>query len=163
MRAWPPLLLERAREDDVSALRALEVLCFSHPWSATSFAEEVSYGPPGAVLVLREWLRAEAADRGIRGYCVYRIVADEMHILDVALHPEWRREGRASWLLRFAMRKAARAGARRALLEVRRGNVAAIGLYESLGFRALSVRGEYYSEPVEDALVLARENLGEDS
>ena len=57
----------------------------------------------------------------------------------------------------FALGRAARAGARRALLEVRAGNREALALYESLGFRRLGVRRGYYREPVEDALVLARE------
>ena len=55
------------------------------------------------------------------------------------------------------MARAARAGARRALLELRAGNREALALYESLGFGRLGVRRGYYSEPTEDALVLARE------
>jgi ribosomal-protein-alanine N-acetyltransferase len=57
------------------------------------------------------------------------------------------------------MRAAARKGASRALLEVRAGNREAVALYESLGFRRLGSRREYYREPLEDALVLVRERL----
>jgi ribosomal protein S18 acetylase RimI-like enzyme len=57
----------------------------------------------------------------------------------------------------MALRRAARAGARVALLEVRAGNVAARALYESLGFRACGVRREYYTAPVEDAVLMRRE------
>jgi ribosomal-protein-alanine N-acetyltransferase len=57
------------------------------------------------------------------------------------------------------MRAAARKGASRALLEVRAGNREAVALYESLGFRRLGLRREYYREPLEDALVLVRERL----
>ena len=76
-----------------------------------------------------------------------------------AVAPPERRRGIARWLLRFAMGRAARRGACRALLEVRAGNREAVALYESLGFRRLCLRREYYREPVEDALVLAREGL----
>jgi len=63
-------------------------------------------------------------------------------------------------LLDFAMARAARAGARRALLDLRAGNREARALYASLGFMTLGVRREYYREPTEDALVLAREPCG---
>ena len=153
------LCLERAGPGDVSALAALEAACFSHPWTRQHFAEEVTYGAPGAVLVLRSPATGEDTAKGVRAYCVYRVVVDEMLILDVAVAPEWRRRGLATWLLRFALAKAAREGARRAFLEVRRGNEPAIALYEKLGFRPGGMRRGYYSQPQEDALVLCREGL----
>jgi ribosomal protein S18 acetylase RimI-like enzyme len=87
-------------------------------------------------------------------------VADEMHVMKVAVAPALRRQGLARRLLAFAMGRAAKAGAGRALLEVRAGHREALGLYESLGFTPLGVRRAYYREPIEDALVLARERLG---
>lgn len=154
------VFVERATADDVPALAALEADCFSHPWTEAQLREEVSYGPPGAVLVLRGVAREGEPGRGIRAYCVYRLIVDEMEILDMAVRPRWRRCGLARWLLRFAMARAARAGARRAILEVRPSNVAALALYETLGFARLSVRRDYYREPREDAIVLGREGLG---
>jgi ribosomal-protein-alanine N-acetyltransferase len=97
---------------------------------------------------------------GLRAYCAFRLVLDEMHVMNVAVGPGARRRGHARWLLGFAMRRAARAGARRALLELRAGNRAALALYESLGFRRLGVRRGYYQGPVEDALTLVRDALG---
>src|SRR3990172_12724152 len=154
------LWLERAGPEDVSALAAVEAACFSHPWPRQHFAQEVAYGAPGAVLVLRSPAAREGAAKGVHAYCVYRVVVDEMLILDVAVTPDWRRRGLAAWLLRFALAKAARAGARRALLEVRRGNAPALALYQKLGFRPGGVRRDYYRQPREDALVLCREGLG---
>lgn len=153
------LWLERATACDAPALAALEAECFSHPWTGAQFREEVSYGLPGAVLVLRGVASREGADRGIRAYCVYRLTVPEMEILDVAVRPGWRRRGLASWLVRFAMAKAARAGARRAFLEVRRSNTGALALYDAQGFTRVSVRRRYYREPCEDALVLGRDLL----
>ena len=83
--------------------------------------------------------RAEAAG-GIRAYCAFRVVLDEMNVMNVAVAPDLRRRGLGRWLLGFAMARAARAGARRALLELRAGNRQALALYESLGFRRLGVR-----------------------
>jgi len=151
------LWLERASLDDAPALTALEAECFAHPWTRAQFQEEVSYGPPGAVLLLRGAAPRANADRGIRAYCVYRLAVPEMEILDVAVRPGWRRRRLASWLVRFALAKSARAGARRAFLEVRPSNRGALALYDGLGFTRLSVRRRYYRQPCEDALVLARD------
>jgi ribosomal-protein-alanine N-acetyltransferase len=82
-----------------------------------------------------------------------------MQILDVAVDPAWRRRGLARFLLRVAFRRAAAAGARTALLEVRAGNREALRLYESLGFARTGVRRQYYREPVEDAVLLRREGI----
>ena len=153
------LWLGRATAEDPPALAALESECYSHPWTERQFREEVAYGPPGAVLVLRSPVSSPDRWREIRAYCVYRLVVDEMHILNVVVAPGWRRRGIGRWLLRFGMGRAARAGARRALLEVREGNAEARALYTDMGFVRLGIRRGYYSEPLEDAVVLALEPL----
>jgi ribosomal-protein-alanine N-acetyltransferase len=150
-------LLRRARPEDVPALAALEVACFTHPWTPAQVREEIARVPPDEVLVLEGVGRPGETPAGIRAYCSYRVVVDEMHVMNVAVAPSCRRRGLARWLMSFAFERAARAGARCALLELRAGNGEALALYESLGFARLSVRRGYYSEPTEDALVLARE------
>jgi len=156
----PGVLLRQARASDVPALAALEASCFTHPWTEAQVAEEVALAQPGGVLVLEGPRRSEGAG-GICAYCAFRLVLDEMHVMNVAVAPGQTRRGLARRLVGFALRRAARAGARRALLELRAGNRGALALYESLGFRRLGVRRGYYREPVEDALVLVREGLGE--
>ncbi len=155
----PALWLGRASVDDPPALAALETACHTHPWTELQFREEVAYGPPNAVLVLRGAPAPSEPWRGVRAYCVYRVIVDEMHILNVAVAPDRRRRGLARWLLGVAMRQAARSGSRRALLEVRSSNVGALGLYEGLGFTRFGLRRDYYREPREDAVVLGLEAL----
>jgi len=121
-------------------------------------AEEMSLVPPGGVFVLEGPPRPEET-AGICAYCAFRLVVDEMHVMNVAVAPKARRRGLARRLLRFALRRAAIAGARTAFLELRAGNREALALYESLGFRPLSRRRAYYRQPVEDALVLVLEGL----
>ncbi len=145
------------------ALASLEAACFTHPWTLAQIHEEVARVPPDMVLVLEEPGSPGGAPAGIRAYCSFRLVVDEMHVMNVAVDPGYRRQGLARRLLAFAMARAARAGARRALLELRAGNREALALYESLGFRSLGVRRGYYREPTEDALVLAREPCGAES
>ena len=72
-----PLSLERARAEDPPALAALEAACHSHPWTESQLQEEVSYGSPGAVLVLRGRARPRERWGGVRAYCVYRLIVDE--------------------------------------------------------------------------------------
>ena len=79
-------------------------------------------------------------------------VADELHLLDMATHPEHRRRGHSRALLSALVALAQSEHKRLVLLEVRHSNTAAIALYESAGFCATGVRRGYYSEPAEDAL-----------
>ena len=129
------LFLERATETDVAALAELEAACFSHPWTPAQIAQEIAAGPPGAVLVLRNPLGA-GRETAACGACAYRVVLDEMHVLDLAVAPGWRRRGLARFLIGIAIKRAVRAGARKALLEVRAGNRDAVALYLIAGLRA---------------------------
>jgi [ribosomal protein S18]-alanine N-acetyltransferase len=79
-------------------------------------------------------------------------VADELHLLDMASHPEHRRKGHARALLRALASYAQRLGKRLWLLEVRQSNESAIRLYRSVGFETTGVRRGYYSDTGEDAL-----------
>lgn len=151
--------LERGSTDDASALAALEAACFSHPWTLRQFRQELALGPPNAVLVLWSREPRAAEGRGLVGYCIYRLAADEMHLMDVAVAPAWRRRGLARWLLRLAVARAGRDGARRAFLEVRESNQPARELYASVGFSAAGRRVGYYREPPESAVVLRLEPL----
>jgi ribosomal-protein-alanine N-acetyltransferase len=157
----PAVFLRRAEAFDLLALAALEAACFTHPWTPAQVAEEVAQPSPGGVLVLEG--RAGRSGGAIRAYCAFRVVLDEVQVMNVAVDPGQRRRGLARWLLGFALRQGARAGCRRSLLEVRAGNREALALYASLGFERCGVRRGYYREPVEDAVVLSREGLGPES
>jgi ribosomal-protein-alanine N-acetyltransferase len=155
----PGLWLARATAEDTEALVALEAECHTHPWTRPHFEVEVSLGPPGALLVIRAAGASTEQWGDLRAYCAYRLVVDEIQIMNVAVAPDWRRRGLGRWILGFCVGKAARRGARRALLEVRRSNREARFLYESLGFSEVGIRRDYYGEPLEDAVVLAKARL----
>jgi ribosomal-protein-alanine N-acetyltransferase len=96
------------------------------------------------------------------GFCSFWRVFDELHINNLAVDPAYRRRGVAAALLTRVLAEAPRMGARRTLLEVRRSNSGARQLYERFGFSIAGTRRNYYTQPVEDALVLWREELGPD-
>ena len=93
----------------------------------------------------------------VAGFLVARAVHDELEILNMAVRPADRRRGIATLLLSEALSFGCSRGARRAFLEVRASNHAAIAFYKRLGFTPAGGRPNYYIEPVEDALVLARQ------
>lgn len=114
-------------------------------WSAEGLMEAAS---SGAALI------AEANGQKI-AFLVGRAVSDEFEILNLAVTPAYRRRGIALRLMSEALQHARMAGARRAYLEARNSNEAAIALYSRLGFTECGRRPRYYQYPVEDAVVLA--------
>jgi ribosomal-protein-alanine N-acetyltransferase len=99
-------------------------------------------------------------DGRLLGFCGCWFVYDELHINTLAVSQEHRRHGHATRLLRFVLAEAAAAGISFATLEVRRSNEAALRLYERFGFEIRGIRPDYYTAPVEDALVLWSQKLG---
>lgn len=151
----PGWRVETLGEADLDDVLAIERASFSNPWSRDMFLWELQNAGVSYGYVLREPARAVAA------FCTVWIVQDELHINNVAVAPAYRGRGVGLALLRFVLRLAGGLGARRATLEVRRSNAAALKLYERLGFEVVGVRRNYYSLPVEDALILWCDRLVE--
>jgi len=90
----------------------------------------------------------------LAGYIVARMGADELHINNVAVREPYRRLGIGRALLDLILAEGKRSEVPSAFLELRAGNTAALALYEDCGFRVTARRSKYYSEPIEDALVM---------
>ena len=148
------------RIDPVRSLEEIDVLVhvehesFSNPWTRDMYVAE--FGNPDVSFF---YLARDAASGDVAGFCAFWRVLDELHINNLAVLPDVRRAGVATALLTYVLEYGAGLGARRATLEVRRSNEAARLLYERFGFTVAGVRHGYYTKPVEDALVLWRENL----
>lgn len=123
----------------------IERLSHPHPWSADLFLRELE-NPLSDIDLL--WFGNDLA-----GYLCSWLVADELHILNVATAPDFRRRGVAAALLRHVIDRARGRGMQRTFLEVRAGNIGAISLYRSFGFTVVSRRLRYYGDG-EDALVM---------
>jgi ribosomal-protein-alanine N-acetyltransferase len=145
-----------ATAEDLDALLAVERRSSPHPWTRRHFEAEMDAAFCTRTIVARR-LVVETGELTIAGFCSYRRVAEEVHVENLAVDPDCRRQGLGSLLLRTALTAAVRGGARVAVLEVRTGNVSARGLYEALGFHQVGERRGYYSEPPEDAAILLRQ------
>jgi ribosomal-protein-alanine N-acetyltransferase len=102
-------------------------------------------------------LIVRTAECTVAGFCAFWLVFDEIHINNLAMRPGYRGHGIGTALLQRVLEEGKQLGARRATLEVRASNEAARRLYERLGFYVAGVRRGYYSSPVEDALILWRD------
>jgi ribosomal-protein-alanine N-acetyltransferase len=141
--------LRLTRLDDRAALEAVlavDAESFAHPWSRAMYEEDLANAHS------QIWLAV--AGESVVGYCAVWFVADELHINNVAVRRAWRRRGIGARLVRHVLALAADRGAARALLEVRRANTGALALYQGLGFTLVGTRRGYYSDPVDDALVM---------
>ncbi len=90
----------------------------------------------------------------LAGYIVARMGADELHINNVAVRDGYRRRGIGRRLLKQILDQGRRLKTPTAFLELRAENQAALALYEACGFRVTARRKRYYSDPIEDALVM---------
>lgn len=142
--------LRPAKADDIRAIVAIERLSFGDPWSESAFGELLRSRSAIFLVATR------GDEKAIAGYVIGFVIADEAEILNLAVTPGERGRGLGGDLLDAGLDIARKRGAREAFLEVRESNASALALYLSRGFSALSRRGKYYRNPVEDALVLRR-------
>ena len=138
-------------EVDLDGVLAVEAESFTNPWTREMYAWELQNRSVCHVYVVR------TPDCRVAGFCAFWLVFDEIHINNVAVRPQFRGRGIGTALMRHVLAEAERLGARRATLEVRASNAEARRLYERLGFYVAATRRNYYTHPVEDALILWRD------
>ena len=140
---------EPMNESHISQIAGLETLCFSDPWSEKSIASELA-NP------LSRWLVAMDGDV-VAGYIGSQAVMGEADMMNVAVSPDYRRQGIAAELINRLVTLLAEGGNHSLALEVRESNEAAISLYQKLGFSQIGFRPGYYRNPKEGALILRKE------
>jgi [ribosomal protein S18]-alanine N-acetyltransferase len=140
---------------DLDAVMAIEEASFNNPTARGWYDNELLRPEVCHIYVLK----VAAAENGpwrILAFCAFWLVVDQIHINNFAVHPDHRSRGYGRALLAHILEQADRLGAATTTLEVRRSNIAARRLYESAGFRVVGVRTSYYTNPIEDALILTR-------
>lgn len=143
---FPELEIRRMEERDLDEVVAIEKESFSSPWQRWMFARELAEE--------RSRFYVAIAGEHVVGYCGLWLIADEAHIVNLAVTRRMRRKGVASALLAKALEEARAAGCTLATLEVRVSNEPALRLYEGFGFREVARRPRYYQDTEEDAAVM---------
>jgi len=142
------VLYRRMTVEDVPAVHAIEVESFPAPWTLDSFYYEMTENN------FAHYIVAEDESGNIVGFCGMWIVIDSAQITNVAVSQNVRGHGIGEGLMREAMLSAKNQDVDVMSLEVRVSNTVAQNLYRKLGFQDGGIRKEYYSDNLEDALVL---------
>ena len=135
---------------DLAGVLEVEQASFHNPTTREWYESELQRPDVCYVYLVR------TREHRVAGFCAFWRVADQIHINNLAIRPDARGRGLGRQLLARVLGDAASLGAPKATLEVRRSNVAARRLYEGAGFRLAGVRTSYYTQPIEDALILLR-------
>jgi ribosomal-protein-alanine N-acetyltransferase len=150
------LALREMSTSDLDAVLLIEARCYGHPWSRGNFIDSLAAGYLAQVL--------EGREQGIVGYFVAMPGADELHLLNLTVMPEWQGCGLGRHLL-DALEAICRQRCWPLLwLEVRAGNERALALYRRRGFAEVGLRRDYYPAATgrrEDAIVMRRDVPGE--
>jgi len=141
--------IESIGPEDLDEIVAIENVSYPSPWPKQIFEREIE--------AQNSYKRIIRFSGSVVAYIVTWTVHDEVHILNIAVHPDFRKIGLGEMLLRDCLGFSSERGLKLAVLEVRTSNNSAIKLYEKIGFRTLRVRKKYYSDTGEDAYVMLYE------
>ena len=143
------MVIREMQIEDIEAVEAVDKACFSVPWQQTAFLSFLMR--EGTVFLVAE------EDNEIIGYLGIATAYDESDVLKIVVLQEHRRKGAAGALLENAFDKIRAMGVKKNYLEVRVSNAPAISLYRKYGYTDVGIRRNYYTKPVEDALVMEKD------
>lgn len=133
---------------DIPEILNIERASFTTPWSEASFFSEIQ--SKNSIAKIAELNGVVVA------YICIKHIEDECHILNLAVHPDYRRCGIAKALLSNIIQELSEEECKFFYLEVRASNYAARRLYEKFGFKTVGIRKRYYINPTEDAVIMMR-------
>ena len=149
--AVKPIAVERVTTAaDLAGVLEIEEASFNNPTTREWYERELARPEVCFIYVLR------TPEHPVSAFCAFWRIADQAHINNLAVRPELRGKGLGIQMLEAVIAEARRLGAGSMALEVRRSNVAAQRLYLRAGFHEEGVRKSYYTQPVEDALLLVK-------
>lgn len=142
------MTVRRATIEDAKEIFAIEMECFSVPWSLDSIETELLNEDKKLYYVIED-------TNGVVGYAGAWLVYDEGQITNIAIRPSARRQGFGAKLTSSLIEECFKRGMHEIFLEVRISNLSALSLYRQLGFTVKGMRKNYYSEPKEDAYIMS--------
>lgn len=142
-----PIYIRKARSKDIAQIMEIEIEQFPHPWKRDYFISELTHD-------ISFFYVAENKRTGeLAGLIIYWIFGETMELHHIATAGNYKKKGIGKQLLEFMLEMAKQEQVAEVFLEVRESNTVAIGFYEAFGFQQAGVRKNYYSEPVENALI----------
>ncbi len=141
--------LRLAKPDDVDAIAEIEKQSFSVPWSRELITEELLF--PLSLNIVA------VSSCKVVGYVLSWLIPPEVHILNIAISPEFRNKGIGKRIMEKLFQVAMERGASKFTLEVRSCNINAIIFYQRFGFVTKGIRRNYYQDTGEDALIMWKE------
>lgn len=150
------VIVDQMAAEDLDAVLEIERRSFEDPWPAEVFRAELRHCWSHCRVLRRPDVdpHADRKAEAVIGYLIFWSVADEVHLLNVAVLPEERHHHYGRQLMDHLRAFAETNEARFITLEVRSSNTPAITLYESIGFKVVGVRPKYYANNAEDAIVM---------
>lgn len=142
-------MVTKMTEAHILQVAALEALCFSEPWSEFAIQEAISMPHTVGLVYLKH--------REVAGYLLAQQVYESVHINTFCVAPAYRRQGIGSRLLHELETQTMEKGAEHITLEVRESNESALACYKQRGFFPVGKRKGFYHAPVEDALILRKD------
>lgn len=139
---------ESLKKDHIPRIVEIENQSFQEPWSADGFRDILSNPSFQSLGIF--------SDKVLAGYLFFYIVMDELHVMNVAIDPTFRKKGLGSKLLDRVHELGKGFGVKLAYLEVRETNESALRLYESLGYKKQGRRIKYYANQ-DDALLMYKD------
>lgn len=149
-KADPQVTIDLMQKADLLEILAIEKVSFASPWTAGMFAEELE-NKLAQCLVIRINYEGKSV---VGAYIIFRLIADEAHLHNLAVKKEFKRQGLAQSLMETMKDIAMQVGIRARTLEVRESNKEAISLYLKCGFVVKGSRPLYYTDTHEDALIM---------
>lgn len=137
--------IEKFEEKHLDGVEKIEKTCFAHPWSREDLKNQIS-------LDTSHFLVA-TVDGNVAGYMGLQIFGGEGYVTNVAVLPEYRKQGIAESLIKEQMKNEMSF----ITLEVRESNLPVISLYTKCGFKNVGIRPNFYSAPTENAIIMTYE------
>ena len=139
---------------DIDGILKIEAASFRQPWGRQAILDELHV--QDAIRFVARPQMALPGEAAVIGYLFARMLTDVLHLMKIAVDPQWRNRGTATVMLAAVQAQARRRGAVMAVLEVRPTNTAAIAFYRKAGFQSIGTRPNYYPITGESALVMSK-------
>ena len=150
-KVFPLVTIDLMNKTDLPEVLDIERESFSSPWTEGMFTRELN-STHSVCLAAR--INVEGKSVIVVAYIIFWLVADEVHLHNLAVKKEYRRQGLAFYLMEAMAEIAGKNEIKEQTLEVRKSNTKAIKLYEKCGFVVKGIRPLYYTDTHEDALIM---------